>query len=431
MRRDLWTHHPPDLGRRALIGTLRGAILVVEGFFRSDLLMLSAALTFRVAFAIIPLFAVLLALFKGIGGEAVKEFILREVDPSPQGRLAEHIDGILAGIDATAIGIAGFAILTYTCFALLFTIEKAFNRIWGIQKPRPLLRRVTVYWTLLTLGPICIAGSLALSTFLQNHSLMSWLREHAPILDTILLTSAKFAFTWAIFLAVYLFMPNTKVRLLPALAGAVVGGTLWEWIKDFYVWYNSHFIIAYQVYGSLGAIPVFLLWVYTSWILVLFGAEVAFATQHVRTYQREIQVPAVSQRYKERLGLMLCLRVTRSFSEGAEAPSAKGLAFSLNIPVRLVNEVVFQLVSMKILREASAAPEGDPGLVPARDPSELTVQDVLDALHTHGADPFTLPEGEDMARLAALLDAALARASEPLNRVTLKALAAPPEARPD
>jgi membrane protein len=218
-------------------------------------------------------------------------------------------------------------------------------------------------------------------------------------------------------------MPNTRVRFGAALAGALVAGTLWQAMTSLYAWYNAHVVTTYAFYGSLGAVPVFLLWVYLSWIIVLFGAEVAFAAQHVGTYKREIEQVRISAADRDRLALLLTLEAVKPFQAGQPPPTAEEVARRVNSPVRVVHEVLYLLAAKGILREVASADRKDPGYLPARDPGVLTAHDVLLAVRTHG-DPFTLPEGPQAAAVCRLVDEAERQAVGALARATLRELAA-------
>lgn len=430
LTRDVWTFVPGTRKMGFLVRVLRTLILVFHGFRRGDLFLLSGALTYKTAFALVPLLAVMLAFFHRLAGLAsigdrVKDFVLDKLDPSAHGEFAAYLDRFIGQFDAPAVGAVGLVVLIWTGFSLLGTIEAAFNRIWGIRKPRRFLRRMATYWIILTLSPLLLGVSLAAAAFFQSQPLLERLADSVPALNAFLVGLASFVFAWLLFLAIYLVMPNTTVHVGAALIGAVAAGTLWELTKGAYVWYHSHVVTAYEIYGSLGAIPVFLLWVYFSWALVLFGGELAFAIQHSRTYRREIEVSGVSQQFKERLGLLLTLRVTRAFLRGERAPTAEGLAMALDTPIRLVHEVVHRLAGAGVLREAHERRAKAPGLIPGRDVSALTALDVLRALHTQGTEPASLPADPDLARLDELVDRAHAAASEPLAAATLKELAEP------
>lgn len=425
LQKDLWLLQPQRGIRELAVRLLRASVLTVEGFVRSDVLLLAGALTFKVIFAIVPLLAVMLALFKGFGGMdkvavEIKTFLLKYLTTSLHEQVVSQIDAFVQNVNATAIGVVGFLVLIYTALSLMGTMELAFNRIWGIKKPRALLRRFTVYWTLLTVGPILISISLTMSAFVQSRSLYVWLTEHVPFFGKFMLTVTPFVFGWLLFTALYIFMPNTRVEVTPAFIGAVAAGTTWELMKKLYVWYNTHVVTTHQIYGSLGALPVFLLWVYFSWIIVLFGAEVAFAAQHVKTYKREIEGGRISQAVREHLALLVCVKVARPFIAGAPPPTAESIAAELNAPVRIVNEIVFQLAATGILREV-ASNGRDEGLVPGRDPAGITVRDILQALRTFG-DPCELPGDGPAQAVTRLIEEAASASNERLARVTLKEL---------
>jgi membrane protein len=431
IKRDLWLHKPESRGRKALYGGLRMAVLTVEGFVRSEVFLLSAALTFQVTFALVPLLVVMLAVFKAVGGlsnvgKGVQEFLVRYITPQADGELVERINGFVSNINAAAIGVVGFAVLLYTSLSLLHTIEKAFNKIWGVKSTRTVLRRFTVYWALLTVSPILLAASLAMSTFVTSHGLYRWLTAHVPFFGAAALVLAPFVLAWVLFTAVYVSIPNTRVRFRAALAGALVSGTAWEAMKSVYFWYNSKVVTTYALYGSLGTIPVFLLWIYLSWIIVLFGAEVAFALQHVGTYRREVGQVRLSAADRERLALLLCVPPVRAFATGAPPPTAEEIAARFDAPVRVVHEILYQLAAQGVLREVVIGHQKDPGYMPARDPATLTARDVVAAVRTYG-DPSALPAGREAAAVYGLVDRAEEQVAAALAGVTLRALADAPD----
>ena len=388
--RDVWVKEPPPGWRGYPFWLLRTTVLVAEGFWKQDLLIRSAALTYKVLFAIIPFLAVVLAVLKGFLGNQANADQIRKL-------LTDRLAPGLGNNDAAAIGFVGFATLIYTSISLLTTVEHSFNVIWAVRRPRTLARRLTIYWTLLTLGPICLAASVGLSGFVQNQQAYDWLARHIPYFAIILTALVPFLLTWTVFAAMYLIMPNTRVSFGAAVAGALVAGTVWEFLKRLYVIYNATFVNTYQVYGSLGAIPILLLWIYLSWIIVLFGAELVFAMQHVRTYEREMEAPKLSQAFKEKLAIYVMLEVTRDFLVGREAPNGEQLADRLKVPVRAVNDVIYTLAGQKLLREV---PQGQfASYFPFEDPARTTVKRVLDAMRTHGDEP-RIQNGTVSERLA-------------------------------
>jgi membrane protein len=421
LQTDLW-ELPAERGiRKSLIHSLRMGVLTFEGFMRSDLLLLAGALTFKVVFALVPLLALMLAIFKGFGGldtwtEEFKQFLIRSTVPDIGNQFVEHLDSLVEGISPATLGAVGFLVLAYIAISLLHTVEKAMNRIWGIKKARTIWRKLMVYWTVLTAAPIVIMLSLMATAFVQHHTLYAWLNNNVPGFGAVMVILGPLVFTWLLFAAVYLIMPNTRVRLGAAIRGAILAGTAWELMKHLFVWYNANVVTMYSFYGSLGAIPVFLLWIYLSWIVLLFGVEIAFAAQHVRTYKREIGVERIRQEDKERLALLVAIEAVRAFEGGRAPPEVEAVAETLGAPVRAVNDVTFQLVSKGVLRETAG---GDAGLLPGRDPAQLTAKDVLEALRSFG-DPCGLPAG---GRVDEVVERASREAGRALDDVTLKDLA--------
>jgi membrane protein len=437
VKRDLWLALPDAGGPRFLYRVLRMGVLIVEGFIKTDVFMLSAALTYQVIFALVPLLVVMLAVVKGVGGfssvgDKVQRFLLENILPrmgeaplkggDAPTDLAKQIDTFINNVNATAVGAIGVVALLYTSISLLTSIENVFNRIWGIKNPRTILRRLTVYWTFLTLSPVLLAASLSMTGVVQSNHLYLWLTTHVPYFGTLTLVLTPYIVAWVMFTGFYIFMPNTRVHPGAALIGALISGTAWEGMKTVYFWYNTHVVTNYKFYGSLGTIPVFLLWIYLSWIIVLFGAEVAFAAQHVNTYRREIEQTRLSAADRDRLALVVCVEVVRPFIAGARPPTGEEVALRLSSPVRVVNEILFELSSQGILRTITLPDMKDAGYLPSKDPASTTARDVVGAIRNYG-DQGTLPPGERAEAVYRLLDQAEAVAMGPLQAVTLRDLA--------
>ncbi len=428
LSKDLWESLPAPRSRRWLYQVLRMGVLTWEGLVQTDVFTLSAALTFKVIFSLVPFLAVVFAFLKGFGAfsgvaEKVHELILTKGIGTLGKDIAPMLNEFIDKVNAAAIGVVGFAVLLYTSLSLLDTVEKTFNKIWGIKTPRALLRRFTVYWTILTVSPVALGAMVAMKTFVESNRLYLWLSDHVPFFGKAILVLTPFLFAWLFFTLVYVIIPNTRVRPVAAFVGAVVAGTVWNAMTSLYVWYNAQVLTNYTFYGSLGSIPVFLLWIYLSWIVVLFGAEIAFAAQHVETYRRELEGVKLSPGDRDRLALVICVEAAGPFERGGEPPTAEMIASRLKAPSRVVHEVAYQLMSKGILREVSALDVKDPGLIPARDPSVLTVRDILTAMRSYG-DPFILPDGAASLSIYRLVNEAEATATEPLSKVTLKDLTA-------
>ena len=201
--------------------------------------------------------------------------------------------------------------------------------------------------------------------------------------------------------------------------GALVAGTAWELLKRLFVLYNSTVTAGYEVYGTLAAIPIFLLWIYLSWVIVLIGAEVAFASQHVKTYRRESETPHLSSAFKERLAIHMMVEIARDFLAGRAPSTAETLSERLKVPVRAGSEVLTMLSDAKLLHETEE--KGAVIYIPFEDLGRITVRRIVDAFRRTGDDPPVDASGRDhVDRLFADTDR---KAVEPLERITLRELA--------
>ncbi|MBI2500925.1 MAG: YihY family inner membrane protein, partial [Deltaproteobacteria bacterium] len=182
------------------------------------------------------------------------------------------------------VGGIGFFLLILSLVSLLSSIEKAFNDIWGISKSRTFIRRFTTYWTLITIGPILLGLSLTMTGALQSNQLITQVLSLSGY-QQFFISKIPWLVTWGLFTVLYLVMPNTQVRFGSALVGGIVGGSFWEVAKWGYALYASKVVTYSAVYGSLGIIPIFLVWIYYTWLVVLIGAQITYANQNIYTFK--------------------------------------------------------------------------------------------------------------------------------------------------
>jgi len=195
---------------------------------------------------------------------------------------------------------------------------------------------------------------------------------------------------WGLFTFLYIFMPNTKVRFTSALLAGIIAGTIFEFAQWVYITFQIGVAKNNAIYGSFAALPLFLIWLQLSWLIVLYGAELSFALQNVDTYEFESDALQASRRLKTLLSLQVTQRIVQNFARGEAPLTARQLSHELEIPVRLVNEILFELTQSNILSVTDAEKDGERGFQPARDIHTLTMQHVIDALELRGINmmPF-------------------------------------------
>jgi membrane protein len=260
-------------------------IRAVARRFRDDRCMqIAASLTFTTLFALVPLVTVVLTMisaFPGFGDMnlVVRQFVVENLMPET----AEAIGGYMEEfrINAGKLTALGLAFLVATAVMLLLTIEHAFNQIWRVRRQRGILLRWIIYGTFLTVGPLLIGASLSLTSWLVSRSV--GLVGDIPGASPALLKSIPMALTALAFALLYLVMPNRRIALRDALIGGVVAGLVFEATKRGFAWYLIQFPTYKLVYGAFAAVPIFLLWIYISWLIVVLGAVVVAALPEWRT----------------------------------------------------------------------------------------------------------------------------------------------------
>lgn len=275
-------------------GTLtRVVAAVVRGYRQNQLALRATALAYTTLLSLVPLLAVMFSLFKAFGGldramEPVKKFILTNLATGTGDVVIRALDQFIENFRSGAVGLIGFLLLILSLVSLLSSIESAFNHIWGISKSRSFIRRFTTYWAMITIGPVLLGITLTLTGALQNNRLVTQILSLSGA-EQFLVGKIPWLVTWLLFSVLYLVMPNTTVRIRSALIGGILGGTAWELAKWGYTLYATKVLTYSALYGSLGIVPIFLVWLYYTWLVVLMGAQVACSDQ---TVKKGLQQPA-------------------------------------------------------------------------------------------------------------------------------------------
>lgn len=381
--------------RRAAVMTARVLMLAFRGWDRHEILTRAAALTYVTIFGLVPTMAVALAMFKAFGGfEQAKDVllprILAYVAAGSQDVVRLRIEEFIGNIHGGAVGGAGTVFLMLSVASLLGGIEQAFNAIWEVGRSRTFFQRVTIYWTVTTVTPTLVIAGLALPSAIRRLAplewVLGWTGGEAFIFSVVL----PALFVWAGFLLLYRFVPNTWVDTRAALIGALVAGSLWMAAVRGYAVYASQAVSYSNIYGSLAALPIFLLWIYVTWVIVLLGAELAFAAQHVPSTPVAPQARPLSVEAQELLALRILVVVARRFLAGERAPTTADLAQETHAPPVPTQEAVERLRTVGLL----VAAEDDARLLPARDPEHTTPADALLCLRRHGEEDLPLTEDE-------------------------------------
>lgn len=383
---------------RFLVRLLKKLILSVRGFIEDDLIIKASALTYYTMLAIVPIFALFLAVGKGFGfAETIEGFVIKLIGDNPEittivmgfvnNYLAQTQGGLFVGF--------GIGLLLWAVLNMFRQIEINFNVIWNVKKNRSIVRQFTTYITMLIVVPILIVVSSGLSAkvdayveIIAQSSVGSFL---IPIYQ-FLVQLAPFVIYWVLFTLIFLIIPNTKVKISDAMLAGVVTGTAFLAIQFLYV--NGQISLAQYnaVYGSFAAIPLLLFWLQISWLIVLYGAELCYVSQNLMNFSFESDTKNISRRYKDYTLFVVLKIIINRFCQAQEPISANQIAVDYNIPIRLVHDHLKLLVDTNIISEIYIEQNAERFYQPALDVNLITVHLVLDRINRLGSENFKITD---------------------------------------
>jgi membrane protein len=271
------------------------------------------------------------------------------------GEAAQMLLGYINNTQVGKMGAFGLLFLLIAVISLLTNVEQSFNHIWGIKEVRPLLRRFSDYLSVILVGPVLIISAISMTSGLASNALVQKLIEMQLVGSVILLLFqvAPFVFMWLAFTVLYVFMSNIKVEWRAAFVGGVIGGTLWQLAQWAYVNFQVGVANYNAIYGTMAALPIFMVWLYLSWLIVLFGLGVTYAKQNLRTSGRDLRGSEVSRNSYEQVALVILVTLADRFSRGEAPLSQEKLAEMLFIPPRLCRSILRLLISIGFVSELS------------------------------------------------------------------------------
>jgi membrane protein len=303
--------------------------------------------------------------------------------------VTSQITSYVSNFQSGKLGVTAVLAFIFLAISLLATVETTFNDIWGITRGRGWFARVVQYWAALTLGPMFLFSALTLTTWAK----VSRHVEALPLVKFLIpffLPLIILSFGCAL---LYLVMPNTKVPWQAALVGGFVAGALLQLNSYFNVMYVSRVLTYKQIYGSMAALPLFLLGLYFSWLLVLLGAQVTYAYQNRQAYVQERKAEIVNQRGREFVAVRLMTHIAQRFHAGARPATALDMAEGLRVPLRLAGQILTILCQAGVIHEVTGP---ETAFAPGRPLAQISVHDILQALRAGQGQDLTT--GEDPAR---------------------------------
>jgi len=380
----LWQELPAKSGlaRRWMINILRVSYIVIRELATGELNLRAMSLVFTTLLSMVPLIAVAFSVLKAFGvHNKIEPVLLSALEPlGPKGpEITANIIGFVHNVDVKVLGSLGVAMLFYTIIALIQKIENAFNFVWRVKKSRTLARRFTDYLSVVMIGPVLIFSALGLAATVMSHGVVQHLQAIEPF-GTLILYVSKTAPYLMIILAftfLYKFIPNTQVKIGPALIGAVVAGVLWVTLGKLFASFVASSSNYTAIYSGFAILFFFMLWLYLAWFILLTGSQVAYYLQHPKLVRFGGQDYSLSPRLRDKEGLWLMMVMAKQFYLQKPALSVQELEIQTGLAGDLTQELLSILEQGKLIVEL----EGNvPCYQPAQDIAKIQVKTILNTL---------------------------------------------------
>ena len=395
-RRDVTEWRNPVV--RWLVQQYRLLFYTARGLLEHGTIVRSAALTFYTLMSLVPILAVVFAVVKGFGladGLIENLYGLFPRNPDIVDYIVNFAENALARTQGGVVAAVALVMLFWAVIRVFGSIESAFNNIWEVKVERSITRQWTDYIAVVMIVPILWIVANAVGKYAQELVGFddSWYFE-------LLSRLASMIVIWVMFTFLYIIIPNAKVRFGSVLMAGIVAGTIFLLFQWGYV-YVQRWMTSYNaIYGSFAALPLLLIWMQTSWEILLFGGELSFAYQNIARFGEERESLLISYDQRRKVLLAVMLTVVRNFRDRGGALPADEIRERLDLPTRIVNDVLFQLVQAgQLIAVRGGDGERETSFTPAHDIASMTVYGVLEAVERSGQTTFELGQTPELARV--------------------------------
>lgn len=389
----IWFINERELPRwkRYAVNALRKLVLTGECYVSKDLSGHASALTYSTILATVPILAIIFAVGRGLGYGTIIETKIKENLSTSEEFADVVLNFINSYLDHTKSGIFigfGLLLLFYTVIQLTSNIEAALNRVWNVKSQRSIYRRITDYISVFILMPIVIIISSGLSIFLAT------VADEYPNFVMLgpavrgIINLSPFVLSGLLFSALYTFMPNTDIKFKYAVGPGFIAGCAFQILQYFYI-HSQIWVSSYNaIYGSFAALPLFMLWLNISWMICLFGAQLSYANQNLKSYYYIKDIHKISRNYHDVLLILIMSKVCKRFEKGMESYTENGLSVETGLPIGVINVLAVELEQMHLLAFERTSNENELRFYPAEDINRLTVNVLMERVDNFG-DKFT------------------------------------------
>jgi membrane protein len=354
----------------------------------------ASVLTYYSLLNVVPVVAVAFAIAKGFGLEKLIENQILQMAHKAnwQANITHQLLGfahnLLEQVRGGLIAGVGVVLLFWTVISILGKIEESLNEIWEIKKPRTLIRKFGDYIAMMVFAPVLVTISSSATVLVASQvkviaSKIAFLGLFSKVIF-LLLNLLPYVSIWVLLTMLYLIMPNTRIPLKSAILGGIAAGTIAQIVQWIYIRFQIGVASYGAIYGSFAALPLFLAMLQMIWMIVLFGAEVAYANEHYETFGFHPDYSRISVSSRKFLMLRIFHLLTKKFSLGEKPMSASQIAQALEIPVRLVRQILSELSDVGLVVETVKGVKSEAAFQPGRTIENITVKFALDEYEKYG-----------------------------------------------
>jgi membrane protein len=408
---DRWFFGPATIGPNppaVIMRILRYPYAVIRDLARGDINLRAMGLVYNTLLALIPLLAFAFAILKSFNAhrdlEPVVFEFFRPMGEEGANEITSRVMLFADRVSSGVVGSVGFALLLWTLLGTIKKVEDSFNFLWRVEQPRSFARRVAEYLSLLIIGPILLVDFLGLS-----HAAMGGAMQHVVALpfiarlNSIAISLAPYVMVTVFFTVIYMFIPNTRVQLKPAIIGALSAGVIWAAVGKMFtalVVFSSRLTV---VYAGFAFIVAALLWTYFGWLILLAGTQLSFYIQNPSYLRIGLQELRLSSVELEQLALKVMYLVGRTHVAGSKRWSVNGLASELGLPGIAIAQIAAALERAGLLIVTE-----DDEFSPGRDLGRIGVHEILEVARNQRSGHFAARSNPMpvIDRLSATLDEA-------------------------
>lgn len=388
----LWRDELRDLRgwRRMSIISVRLVVVLLRQLVQGQLNLRAMSLVYTTLLSLVPLLAVSFSVLKGFGVHNQIEPVLQNflAPLGPKGiELSNNIISFVENIKVGVLGSLGLVFLLYTVVSLIQKVESSFNYVWQVERLRGLAQRFSSYLSVILIGPVLVFTALGVTATAMSNSLVQDLMAVEPLGQIVLALSklVPYLLVIAAFTFLYMFIPNTRVKLRAALAGGLVAGILWQssgWAFAAFIATSSNYA---AIYSGFAIVILLLIWLYLNWLVLLLGAQVAFYAQYPQYLTRYPVQLRLSNRLRERLALQIMYMVAGRHLHQRAPLTAEALVHHLGLPMQPVHHVLQMMLDAGFLAETSDEP---PAYLPRQDVATISLAELYRVVRSAGENRF-------------------------------------------